>query len=138
VLKPATGQLRKLHNPVVITMIAVRMVQSSIHEIVDMVAVGHGFMPATWPMLVSAAVIGRALSRVPVADRQGVLVHVIPVNVVQMSVMQIIDMPVMPNSCVPAVGSVVVRMIRVMFLSAGIHGVAPSLKVRPLAEQNRT
>ncbi len=129
------NQLRKLHSPVIITVIAVGMVQSSVHEIIDVVPVGYGFVPATWPMLVRAAGFGRALGRIGAADRNCVLVHMIPMHVMQMSVMEIIDMPVIPNSRVPAIGPVVVRMTGVMFLSAGVHGVAPSLKLRPSAKQ---
>ena len=44
--------LRQLHRPVIIAMIAMRMVQPAIYEIVDMIAMRHRFMSAVWTVRV--------------------------------------------------------------------------------------
>ena len=41
-------RLRALHGPVIVAMVAVRMVQPAVHEIVEMVTMRHRFMPAVW------------------------------------------------------------------------------------------
>src|ERR1700757_2884527 len=42
----------QLHGPVVIAMITMRMVQPTVHEIVDMIAMRHLFMSAVWTVCV--------------------------------------------------------------------------------------
>ena len=64
----------------VVTMIAVRMVQVAIHEIVDVIAVGHSLMPAIRTVymrrLVTPAFVVRcAVIRVLRTDFQGMLLH---------------------------------------------------------------
>jgi hypothetical protein len=48
----------ELHGPVVITMIAVRMMQPAVDEIIYMIAMRHGFVSAVWPMHVSTMGLG--------------------------------------------------------------------------------
>jgi hypothetical protein len=74
---------------VVIAVVTMRMMQSSVDQVIDMIAMGHAFVPAPGAMLVSALILWRALSRVARAHSKCVLVHVIPMHVVQMPVMQI-------------------------------------------------
>jgi hypothetical protein len=68
-------------------MVSVRMVQSSVDQVIDIVAVRDGFVPTPRAMLVSASILWRALSRVARANSECVLVHMIPVHVVQTPVM---------------------------------------------------
>ena len=44
----------QLYRPVVVAMIAMRMVQPSTYEVIDVVPMGHGFVPAGRAMLVRA------------------------------------------------------------------------------------
>ena len=50
---PGTGPLCELHRAVIVAMIAVRVMQASVDEIVDMIAVGNGFMAAAWAVSMS-------------------------------------------------------------------------------------
>jgi hypothetical protein len=45
--------LCELHRAVIVAMIAVRVMQASVDEIVDMIAVGNGFMAAAWAVSMS-------------------------------------------------------------------------------------
>ena len=62
-------------------MIAVRMVQPTVYEIVDMVAMGYRFVSAVWTVRVRAMDFGRALHGICGVDRDSVLIHVILVHV---------------------------------------------------------
>jgi hypothetical protein len=78
-------------------------------------------------MPVRATRLWRALHGVGGVDRDRVLVDVILVHVVQMPVVQIIDVASMAHRRVAAVGPMLVRVVGMMLLSAGGHGVFPSL-----------
>jgi hypothetical protein len=70
--------------------VAMRMMQASAHDVIDVIAMGHRFVPAGRAMLVGAARLRRALC----VDRNDVLVDMILVHVMEMPVMQIIDVAV--------------------------------------------
>jgi hypothetical protein len=108
------------------------MVQSSADQIIDVIAVRHGFVPAPRAMLVSALIFGRALSRVSRAHSEGVLIHMIPMHVMKMSVMQIIRMAGMADGRVTTIGAMVVCVIRVMLLRADVHGFASFRHAAPV------
>ena len=55
------------------------------------------------------------------ADRDDMLVNMIPVHVVEMAIMKIINMPVMANRRVPAVRAMLVGMVGMVLLCAGDH-----------------
>jgi hypothetical protein len=83
-------------------MIAMRMVQVAVHQVVDMVAVRNLRMAAVWPVDVAlfvptAVVTGCAAVGIDRGYFQHALIHMIAVNVVQVSVVQIIDVPVVPD-----------------------------------------
>ena len=42
--------LGRLYGPVVVAMVAVGMMQPSIHEIIDVIAVRYGFVVTRWAM----------------------------------------------------------------------------------------
>src|ERR1700736_4740306 len=102
-------------------MIAVRMVQAAVHQIVEMVAMRHPFMPAVWTVLVGAGDFRRALHGICGVDRDDMLVHVIFMHVVEMAVVKVVDMAIMANSSVPAVRAMLVGMIGMMLVGAGRH-----------------
>ena len=104
-------------------MIAMRVMQVSAHQVIDVISMRHGFVPAGWTMLVRATRLRRALHGIGRIDRDGVLVDMILVHVVQMPVVQIIDVALMAYRRMPAVGTMLVGMVGMMLLGAGGHGV---------------
>jgi hypothetical protein len=94
---------------VVVAVIAVRMVQAAVDQIIEVVAVRHLLMAATFMLAVAGsrgAVVG-----VRRAHRQGVLAVVAVVRVVQMAVVQVIDVAVVLEARVPAVFTVGVLVV---------------------------
>ena len=69
----------QLYRPVVITMIAMRMVQASVHEVVDVVTMGDGFVPAGRAMRMRADGFWCALHGIGRVDCDGMLINVIRV-----------------------------------------------------------
>ena len=110
-----------MHGPVIIAMVTVRMVQTTVYEIVDMVAMRHRFMSAVWTVRVRATELRRALHRICGGDPDGMLVHVILVHMVEMAVMKIIYMPVVSDRGVPAVGAVLMSVVGVVLFGARVH-----------------
>jgi hypothetical protein len=111
-------------------MIAVRMMQPSAHEVIDVITMGHCFVSAGWPMLVRAAGLRRALDRIGGVDRDGVLVDMIFVRVMEVAVVEIIDVPFMADRSVPAVGTMLVGVVEMMLLGAGGHDVSSFFGLR--------
>jgi hypothetical protein len=109
----------------VVAMITMRMMQPSIHEVIDVVPMGHGFVPASRAMLVRAGRLRRAMYGIDRVDCNCMLINVILVRVMQMAIMKIIDMVIMPDRCMPAVGTMHVAMIAMMLLGAGSHCLFP-------------
>ena len=105
----------------IIAMSTMGMVQPSIHEVIDVVPMRHGFVPAGWAMLVRADRLRRALHGIGRVDCNGMLINVIPVLMMQMAIMKIIDMVAMADRRMPTVGTMGVAMVAVMLLGAGRH-----------------
>jgi hypothetical protein len=75
---------------VVVAVISVLVVQASIYEVVAVVAVRHGFVPAIWAVLMAGVVTARGVGvfvRIRVADRDDVLFDGVAADVVQMPVL---------------------------------------------------
>jgi hypothetical protein len=102
-------------------MIAVRMVQPAVYEIVDVVAMRDRFVSAIWTVCVRAVNLRRALDGICGADRDGVLIHVILVHVMEMAIMKVIHMAVMVNRSVPAIRAMLMSVVRVVFLGTCGH-----------------
>jgi hypothetical protein len=102
-------------------MIAMGMVQPSIHKVIDMIPMGHRFVPAGRAVLVRANRLPRALCGIDRVDWNGMLINVIPVRVMQMAVVKIIDMIIVPDRGMPTVGTMHVVMVDMMLLGAGSH-----------------
>ena len=112
-----------LHGPVVVTVVAVRVMQVAIHQVVGVVAVGHGLVAAIRAVdmarLVSAAIVRRgALGGIGGVDRERVLVDVPDVRMMQMPVMQVIGVPIVLDGRMTAAGAVNVIVANV-FLTRG-------------------
>src|SRR5260370_27407201 len=97
-------------------MIAVRVVEPAVHEIVEMVTMRHRFVPAVRTVYVGAVNLRRAIYRICSINSDDMFVHVILVHVVEMAVVKIIHMAVMANRGVPAVRAMLVGVIGMMLL----------------------
>jgi hypothetical protein len=86
------------------------MVQMPVHQIVHMVVVGHGGVPAVGPVdvgrVVAGAVVGDAPGGIRGRDGDDVLVVVALVGAVEMAVVEVPHMITVLDSRVAAVGSV--------------------------------
>lgn len=100
----------------VITMRTMGEVQMAGDQIIDVVSVRHGLMPAVRAMVMSglmplAAMGRRASSRVLRGNAQPMFIDMVVVWMVQMSIMQVVDVAVMGDGRMPAVGSVLMGVL---------------------------
>jgi hypothetical protein len=105
---------------VIVAVVAVGMVQVTIHQIVGVISVRDGLVatPLTVDVVrvvAAAAVLGRAGGRVALRDLDGVLVDVITVGMVQVTIVQVVDVPIVHDGLVAASGAVnvVVRFVNI-------------------------
>ena len=95
----------------IVAVVAVRMVQVAVDEVVHVVAVWHGFVAAARAVLVVggvglAVVVRSACVGVLRADLDRMLVVVPLVGVMKVAVVQIVDVAVVFDGSVPAAGAV--------------------------------
>jgi hypothetical protein len=107
-------------------MLAVRVVQVSIDQVVDVIAVGHRLMAAVRAMVVVSGVLATivvrsALRRVGGGHLQMVLFDALRPHVVQMAIVQVIDVALVADGRVATAGTVLVSMPGVMRRRAA-HG----------------
>src|SRR5207237_38805 len=126
ILTLLTWNLSPLHLTMIIAMAAMRVVQMAVHQVIGVIAVRHSFVAAAGAMLVglvmaAAVMLGSALARVLLADRQLVLFHIFPLDVVQVAVVQVIDVVVMLDGGVAAAGAML--MVVVGVAGTGRHGI---------------
>jgi hypothetical protein len=114
----------------IVAMVAVRMVQPPIDEIIDMVAMRNRLVPAIRSVNVAGATdLRRAMYRIRIAHFDGMLVHMIAVHMMQVTIVKIINMAVVTNCGMSASGPVLMLMIGVMFFGACRHRVS-SFRIR--------
>ncbi|APA90320.2 hypothetical protein BJG93_32410 (plasmid) [Paraburkholderia sprentiae WSM5005] len=127
----AISRSREVNRAVVVAVIAVRMVQVAVDEIVDVIAMRHRFMAAPRSVNVArvmAAAARRALVRIFGAHFKPVLVYMIAVRVMQMTVMQLINMIVVLDRSMSAVRAMLMVVVSVVRFVAGAHVKPPWLK----------
>jgi hypothetical protein len=112
---------------VIVAVVAVRVVQVALHQVVDVVAVRHRLVAAPWPMLVVgvvplAAVAGRAAVGIGGGNLDHVLVDMVAVRMMQVAVMQVVDMIAMADGGMPAAGTVNVGVVAVDGVVGICHG----------------
>jgi hypothetical protein len=100
----------------VVAVRAVRMVEMAVHQIVDMVAVGHRLMAAArsvpvLTVMAAAIMIGRAPFGVPPADIDRVFVDMPLMGMMEVSVVQVVDMIAVLDGDMPAIRRVGMGMI---------------------------
>lgn len=98
------------------------MVQVAVHQIVGVVAVRHGFMPAAGAVhmrffMTAAVMPRRAQRRVIAAHRDAMLLNPSLPGVVQMAILQIIGVTLVLHRWVATVGTMGVGVAIVYFLS---------------------
>jgi hypothetical protein len=109
----------------IVAVIAMRMVQPSLHEVIDMIAMRHLLVPAARTMRVSLVLqVGRTPHGVRRVDRDDMFVNMVAMLMVQMAVMQIINMAIMANRRMPAVRAMRVVMMGMLLFGMGGHDVA--------------
>jgi hypothetical protein len=98
---------------VVVAVILVRPVEPSLDEVIDVIAVGHGLVAALLAVGVpSPAVSGAGVSSgMLLIDRDHMLIHVVPVRVMQVPVVQVVDVIVVLHRGVPAPGPVLMGVL---------------------------
>lgn len=99
-------------------MVAVRVMETPIHEIVNVVAVRDCGVAAVRAMNMFCGVFrrgktGRAVIGIPGADRNHMFIHMVAVRMVQMPVVKIIHMTFMFDGGMSATRTMNVRMMRV-------------------------
>jgi hypothetical protein len=114
----------------IVAVIAVRMMQVAVDQIVDMIAMRHRLMPAAGTMHMSrivsgAAMIGRAHVGIDSRYFDHMLVDVIPVHMMKMPIVEIIDMIAMPYRRVSAIRTMLMGVVLMMWMAAFRHGIVP-------------
>jgi hypothetical protein len=132
----------QLNAPVIVAVIAVRMMQVAADQVINMVAVRNCLVAAAWAVIVSAFELRRATDRIRGIDRNYVLVDMITVNVMQAAVVQIIDVVPMADRNMTALRTVLVGVVGVLLLCASCHVIDPCFYIRVIAgwlhaQQNR-
>ena len=114
---PLDGSGGQAHRSVVIAVVPMGMVEVTAHQEIDVVAVRYRLVAAAStvnvPLFVPLFVPlrdGRAVVRVCPADRKNVFINVIPVRMVQMSVVQIVNVVIM-DQCRVATGRAVLVVV---------------------------
>jgi pseudouridine-5'-phosphate glycosidase len=102
----------------IVAVTAVRVVQMAIHQIIDVIAMRHGFVATTRAMNVakvmgSAIVLRGAVGGVDRGQAYGVFIDVSLMQVVQMTVVKIVDVIVVLDGGMTAAFLMLMRMFRV-------------------------
>lgn len=114
-------------RPVVVAVIAMRMMQTPVYEIVDVIAMRHGFVAAIRPVpvlrLVAGGVMVRiAAARIPCTHADDMLIGTAPLGVFEPAMIEIIDMAFVLHGDVPAAWAMDVRRNLVGTALFGGHG----------------
>jgi hypothetical protein len=101
---------------VVVAVVAVRVMQVAVDQVINVVAVRDCLVAAAWAVLVIfrmalAIVLRRAIRLVHAADRELVLLDISTGLVMQMPVVQVIDMAVVNDGGVATLFAVLMRMV---------------------------
>ena len=105
----------------IVAVVAVHVLKVTVDQVVDVIPMRNGLVTAAWPVdmvrvMPTAAVVRRAVSRVGRRDRDHVLIDVIPVRMMQVTIVEVIDVPFVNDGLVAATGAVDV-VVRLMGLT---------------------
>jgi hypothetical protein len=115
----AARELGYLERPVIVAMIAMRVVQVAVNEIVGVIAMWHRLMSASWPVHVPGFVAAACMARRAAAgifrrNLYAVLLHAAAVHMMKVAAVQVVDVVPMAHRGVAAARFVTMRMV-VMF-----------------------
>jgi hypothetical protein len=115
-----------LHRPVIIAVVAVRVMQVTVYDVVDVVAVGDRLMTTAGSVdmiscVRAALVVRRALVRVGGRDLELMLVDMIGVHVMQVAVVNIVHVVAVLDRRMAAAGAMLMIVVGVMRVVAGRH-----------------
>ena len=119
----ASGQFE---GPVIVAMAAVRVVQMAIDEIIRVVAMRNRLMAAAGTVdmicgMAAALVVRGATVRICGGDFDHMLIDMVPVDMVEMAVVQIVNMPGMMDGDMAAIAAVLVAVVGMVGKCAGGH-----------------
>ena len=105
---------------VIVAMLAMGVMEMPIDQVIDVIPVGHGLVATIGAMdvgsiMATAGMIGCALLRVGLVDFKSMLVHVVTMRMMQMPVMKVVNVAIVPNGHMTAVGAMLVVMVLVLF-----------------------
>ncbi len=111
-----------MDRAVIVAVSVVGMMEMAVHQIIDMVAMGNGFVSASRAVLVVgfvglARVVGRASGWIGGIDLKAVLVHMVRMRVVQVPVVKVVHMVVVTDRRVAT--SLTVRGFMVVMFATG-------------------
>jgi methionine synthase I (cobalamin-dependent) len=112
---------------VIVTVIAMRIMQPTVHEVIDVVAMRYRLMSAGSSMRVRTAYLRRAVHGICGIDCNNMFVDMVLVHMVEMTIMKVIYMAVMPNCSVPAARAVLMGVVGMTLLNASSHDFLCSL-----------
>jgi hypothetical protein len=107
--------LQHFDGSMIVAMVAVRMMEAALHQVVEMIAVRYLFVAASFVLAVTSR--WHTHIRIGAAHRQNVFVVVALVRGVQAAVVQVIDVPFVANARVAAVFAVNVFVVVVDFVA---------------------
>ncbi|WP_174902454.1 hypothetical protein [Burkholderia pseudomultivorans] len=120
-LQPCSGEL---HRAMIVAVVAMRVMKAAVDQIIDVIAMRNGFMPAARTVHMARLMIA-AVRRTPVrifrADFDLVFVYVIAVRMVQVAVVEIVDVVAMLDRRMATSRTMLMFMLGVMTLIAGAH-----------------
>jgi hypothetical protein len=110
----------------VVAVAVVRVMQVSIDQVVDMVAMRHRLVPAVLPVpmigRMGVAIVLVAAIGIAVVDSDAVLVDVVLVRMMQVAIVQVVDVVAVTHGQVAAVRTVTVHVVGVVRLCTVMHG----------------
>ncbi len=114
----------------IVAVIPVWMMQATIDQVVDVIAMRNRLVTAPGPMHMAGlktgtAMLRRAAVRIAVGYLDHMLVDMIAVRMVQVTVMKVVDVVAVPNGDMTAPGAVLVVMVGVLRMGTRGHGWPP-------------
>jgi hypothetical protein len=110
---------------VVVAVVAVRVMQVTVDQVIGVIAMGHCFMSASWAMhmvwsVTRAPMLRGAPVGVPVGDFDHMLISVVAVLMVQVAILQVVDVVRVADRRMTTLWPVVVR-VDGMFCACGFR-----------------
>ena len=130
-----------LNRSVVVAMVAVRMMEAAVNQVIHVATMGNRGMAAIGTMNVLrraffAGKFWRAFIGICRINGNRVLIHMIIVRMMKMAIVEVIYMPFMLDGDMPAAGCVDVSMVRMRCTSLFAHNCFGFFHLSPRFVQN--